>query len=221
MVDWFKELPDKLGQWIKDAFGAISSLFVDMGDTLDRFNRTILKAILPDPNAKRSWYNPLNLIKEAIPDDVYKYAYGSPPKRTKPNDNTVSGDFTEKPDVNTEEGRAQLKTQRDNSAMVAKSYGFENQFKAAQAAGFSNAQKWREAGMPDPRNMGFENVEPVTPTSGAALKQAGNSANATVINVTNNNGGNVNSSRSSNVNNNVPVSSPIYTGGSVMMGLGY
>ena len=214
MVDWFKELPDKLGQWIKDAFGTISGLFADTGDTLDRFNRTMLKAILPDPNAKRSWYNPLNLIKEAIPPKVYEYAYGSPPKRTKPNDKTVSGDFDE-------DKMTQLKSERDNSLMVAKSYGFENPSKAAQAAGFSRASQWREAGMPDPRNMGFENVEPMSPTSGAALKQAGNSTNATVINVTNNTGGNVNSSRSSNVNNNVPLSSPIYTGGSVMMGLGY
>ena len=203
--DFFSSLPDKIAELFNGATNSIKNLFGNIGDTVDKFNQTILKAILPDPNAKRSWYNPLNLIKEAIPDEVYKYAYGTPPKGTKPNDNTVSGDFTEKPKTSSAEKILMAKETKNFST-------FTNDEKA-MAAGYKNWDEYKGADY-----KWKENILPMQMTSGAALNASGNSANTTVVNVTNNSGGNVSNVRSSSVNNNVPTQMPIYTGS---MAMGY
>ena len=209
----FKTIFNDLTELFSGAGDSIAGIFGDIGGILDKFNKTILRAILPDPNAKRSWYNPLNLIKEAIPDSVYTYAFGAPAQETPKNNSEVAGDFSEKQKDFVEKETAA----RDKSLEVAKSFGYKSQFEAAQAAGFKNGPEWRAAGMPDPRKM-QESIMTVPNPTGAALNAAGNSANTTVVNVTNNNGGNVSSVRSSNVNNSVPTHMPIYTGS---MAMGY
>jgi hypothetical protein len=81
------------------------------------------------------------------------------------------------------------------------------------AAGYKNWDEYKSADY-----KWKENILPAQISTGAALNAAGNSANTTVVNVTNNNGGNISSVRSNSVSNNVPTHMPIYTGS---MAMGY
>jgi hypothetical protein len=208
--DFFSSLPDKIGELFSGAGDALKNLFGNISNTVDKFNKAILKAILPDPNKKREWYNPLSLISQAIPDSVYEYAYGKTPEIQKKEE---AKNFRNNPEV--KKGFED----REASNKLATSLGYKNQFDAAQAAGFKSAHAWREAGSPPPPSkIDSANMMTVPNQSGAALNAAGNSANTTVVNVTNNSGGNVSNVRSSNVSNNVPTHMPIYTGS---MAMGY
>jgi len=203
--DFFSSLPDKIGELFAGAADTISGMFGNISDTVDKFNRTILKAILPDPNIKREWYDPLSMISQAIPDDVYKYAYGTPAKDTSKNDSSATGDFSEKPATSSAEKIAMAKETKNFSTLT-------NEEKA-MAAGYKNWDEYKSADY-----KWKENILPAQISTGAALNAAGNSANTTVVNVTNNNGGNVSSVRSNSVSNNVPTHMPIYTGS---MAMGY
>jgi hypothetical protein len=193
--DFFSNLPEKFSSLFSGAGDAVMGLFSNMGETLDKFNRTILKAILPDPNAKREWYNPLNLIKEAIPDKVYEYAYGSAPSKSAEMVQSKKQSF----DTSTDAGKLQK----------------------ARAAGYNSWKEYKESDwawktkMPTVMSNG-DKIMTMPSSTGAALSAAGNVSSATSINVVNNNGGNVSNVRSNSVNNNVPTQMPIYTGSFAM-----
>jgi hypothetical protein len=203
--DFFSSLPDKIAELFSDASGSIKDLFGNVSNTIDKFNRAILKAILPEPNTKREWYNPLSLISQAIPDDVYKYAYGTSAQETSKNTAEVPGNFSEKSNQSSAEKILMAKETKNFSTLT-------NDEKA-MAAGYKSWDEYKSADY-----KWKENILPASVTTGAALNAAGNSANTTVVNVTNNSGGNVSSVRSNSVSNNVPTHMPIYTGS---MAMGY
>jgi hypothetical protein len=199
IIDFFSTLPDKLGDFFSGAMDGAIELFSSVGDTISEFHKKILRAILPDPNVKRAWYDPIGMIQGVIPDAVYKYAFGTEPAEIsvdKMETAKASGDFS--------------------AESMAPDFKIETAKKTGDFSALSNDEKAKAAGhnsWKDYQDSGWQwknNMQGVPSATGAALNAAGASASGTpTVIVNNNNGGNVSNVRSSNVNNNAPAMSPI------------
>jgi hypothetical protein len=179
IIDFFSTLPLKIGQFFIDAMDGAIELFSSVGDTISEFHKKILRAILPDPNVKRAWYDPIGMIQGVIPDAVYKYAFGSAP--------------------------AEISVDKMETAKASGDFSALSNDEKGKAAGYNSFQEYKDSGYQFKENM--QSI-PSTTGAALKAAGASVSGNSTVV-VNNNNGGNVSNVRSSNVNNNAPAMSPI------------
>ena len=57
-----------------DPGGTVMGIAKGAGEMGENFIKSILRMILPDPDADRAWYDPRGLVAKAIPNSVYTYA---------------------------------------------------------------------------------------------------------------------------------------------------
>jgi len=83
--DFLQKIADFLHQTVANVWQSIKDSFSDgleragnflsgIGSAISNFIKSILRAVLPDPDAERGLFDPVNLVVKAIPDSVYEYA---------------------------------------------------------------------------------------------------------------------------------------------------
>jgi hypothetical protein len=82
--DFFFGIWDGIIDWLNSVGEGIADMFGSATDFMTDFYRKILKAILPDRNKKRSFWDPVQLVATAIPDKVYDWANASSGSSTSP-----------------------------------------------------------------------------------------------------------------------------------------
>lgn len=73
----FKSITDFLTgdeEYWQNAYELMSQAWTSVSDSVMGMFKSIVAGILPTYDAKREWWNPLNLVTSAIPDSVYKWA---------------------------------------------------------------------------------------------------------------------------------------------------